>query len=42
MADARFQANYRTPAEIRRGGAIGNLQVGLEIEAHGIATRLIA
>jgi quercetin dioxygenase-like cupin family protein len=42
MADERFQAKFRTAAEIRRGGAIGNLQDGIEIEAHGIATRLIA
>ncbi len=32
----------RTHDEIRRGGAIGNLNDGLEITTHGIPTRLIA
>ena len=32
----------RTHNEIRRGGAIGNLNDGIEITTHGISTRLIA
>lgn len=42
MAHERFQAKYKTADEIRSSGAIGNLQDGIELETHGISTRLIA
>jgi mannose-6-phosphate isomerase-like protein (cupin superfamily) len=42
MAQEMYQARYKTAQEIRRHGAIGNLQDGPTIETHGIATRLIA
>jgi gentisate 1,2-dioxygenase len=38
----RYRERNRTREEIRRGGAIGNLNEGIEIETHGVATRLIA
>jgi quercetin dioxygenase-like cupin family protein len=42
VADERYQAKFRTRAEIRARGAIGNLQDGPTITTHGLATRLIA
>ena len=42
MATEAHQAKYRTAREIRGGGAIGNLQDGIELDIHGISTRLIA
>jgi mannose-6-phosphate isomerase-like protein (cupin superfamily) len=42
MANERHQAKYKTLAEIRHGGAVGNLQDGIEIEIHGVSSRLIA
>ena len=38
----RYLERNRTHNEIRRGGAIGNLNDGIEITTHGISTRLIA
>jgi quercetin dioxygenase-like cupin family protein len=37
-----FRERYRTHAQIKEGGALGNLAEGIEIAANGIATRLIA
>jgi len=37
-----YRARYRTAAEIRASGAIGNLSDGAEITAYGLSTRLIA
>lgn len=42
MADLKHQAKYFTHEQIRRQGAIGNLNEGVAITAHGIHTRLIA
>ncbi|MGH9278183.1 MAG: cupin domain-containing protein, partial [Acidimicrobiales bacterium] len=42
MAHERYQAKYKSADEIRRGGAIGNLQEGPVIDTHGVPTRLIA
>jgi quercetin dioxygenase-like cupin family protein len=42
MADEQFQAKYKTAAEIRSGGAIGNLQDGPVVSIHGVDTRLVA
>lgn len=38
----KYLAKNRTHDQIRRGGAIGNLNEGIEIMLHGIPTRLIA
>ena len=40
--DESYRARNRTHEEIRQNGAIGNLNDGVEIETHGIRTRLIA
>jgi quercetin dioxygenase-like cupin family protein len=37
-----FRARHRTAAQIRAEGAIGSLNDGVEIEIHGVRTRLIA
>src|ERR1700730_11832224 len=37
-----YRARHRTAAEIRTGGAIGSLNDGVELEIHGVSTRLIA
>ncbi len=37
-----YLAKNRSPQDIRTGGAIGNLNEGIEILLHGIPTRLIA
>ncbi len=37
-----YRARNRTHQEIRQRGAIGSLNDGIEIEPHGIRTRLIA
>lgn len=42
MVPDRLRARYRSAAEIKAHGAIGNLRDGAEITTHGIATRLIA
>jgi mannose-6-phosphate isomerase-like protein (cupin superfamily) len=42
MASETYQAKYKRASEIRLGGAIGNLQEGIELETHGVTTRLIA
>ena len=42
MTQDLYQARYKTAQEIRRHGAVGNLQDGPTIRTHGIATRLIA
>lgn len=42
MAAPAYQAKYFTAAEIRRHGAVGNLNEGVTIRTHGIDTRLIA
>lgn len=42
MAAEQFQARYRTAAELRCKGGIGNLAQGPEIEMHGMPARLIA
>jgi quercetin dioxygenase-like cupin family protein len=38
----RYLERNRTHDEIRRGGAIANLQEGIEIATHGVSTRIIA
>jgi mannose-6-phosphate isomerase-like protein (cupin superfamily) len=38
----RYLERNRTREEIRRSGAIGNLNDGIEITTHGISTRIIA
>ena len=42
MAAERHQAKFRTYEQIRAGGAIGNLQEGPVIQAHGLSARLVA
>ncbi len=42
MAAEPYQAKYKTRAQVRAGGAIGNLQDGAVIEAQGLSTRLVA
>ena len=42
MAAEQHQARYRTAAQIRHAGAVGNLGDGIELDVGGIATRLIA
>ena len=44
MVDVReiYSESNRTRDEIRLGGAIGNLNGGIEITTHGIPTRVIA
>lgn len=41
-ADQSYLERNRTHDEIRRNGALGNLNDGIEITTHGISTRLIA
>jgi hypothetical protein len=38
----RYLERNRTYDEMRRSGAIGNLNDGIEITTHGISTRIIA
>jgi hypothetical protein len=40
--DDPYRARHRTAAQIRAGGAIGSLNDGVEVEIHGVSTRLIA
>ncbi|MFC0448252.1 cupin domain-containing protein [Rhodococcus jostii] len=40
--DDPYRARHRTAAQIRSAGAIGSLNDGVEVEIHGVATRLIA
>jgi quercetin dioxygenase-like cupin family protein len=40
--DDPYRARHRTAAQIRATGAIGSLNDGVEIEIHGVSTRLIA
>ncbi len=42
MTTHEFRARYRTPQQIRSGGAIGSIFDGPEITVHGLATRLLA
>ncbi len=42
MADASYSARYFTHAQIRKHGAIGNLNEGVVIKTQGLSTRLIA
>lgn len=42
MAAESFQARYKTSAELRRTGGVGNLAQGPEIALHDVPTRLIA
>jgi mannose-6-phosphate isomerase-like protein (cupin superfamily) len=42
MIDEPYRERNRTHDAIRRNGAIGNLNDGIEITTHGIATRIIA
>jgi quercetin dioxygenase-like cupin family protein len=37
-----YRAWYRSAAEIRAEGAIGSLMQGIEVEIHGVSTRIIA
>ena len=37
-----LRARSRSASEIRSGGALANLGDGVEIDTHGISTRLIA
>ena len=37
-----YRERNRTREQIRTGGAIAKLNEGIEIETHGVATRLIA
>ena len=41
MERADVLARNRTHRQIRQGGAIGDLNEGVEISTHGISTRLI-
>ncbi|MCB0914601.1 MAG: cupin domain-containing protein [Actinobacteria bacterium] len=42
MTADEIRARYRTPEQIKSGGAIGNIFDGPEITVHGLATRLLA
>lgn len=42
MSSKVLSARYRSAAEIRASGALGNLGQGVEITAHGLSHRLIA
>lgn len=42
MSDDSLREWNRTHEQIRAGGAVGSLNRGIEIETHGVATRLIA
>jgi gentisate 1,2-dioxygenase len=42
MAAEQFQARYKTAAELRKTGGIGNLAQGPEVVFHGMPTRFIA
>jgi gentisate 1,2-dioxygenase len=37
-----FRAWHRTAAQIRSEGALGSLRQGIEVEIHGVRTRIIA
>ncbi len=42
MVDGAYREWNRSHEEIRSRGAMGNLNRGIEIETHGVSTRLIA
>lgn len=42
MAEDAYRARYRTAAQIRAGGALGNIFDGPQITVHGLATLLLA
>src|SRR4051812_9463516 len=42
MSKEQFQARGRSYADVRQKGAVGSLNDGIEIETHGVRTRLVS